>query len=294
MKIKISYPFVFMTAFLLGSAAFLLTMWLSQSRKEIPKEVVKNEVLNQSVEEIWKLETVEEIDIYTYDEEKPYPFKVKLLETGGFDGYDIKAKSGEIWLGLFKENDEYFLRPTKLKVGWLYEKNALTNEKIRRIGKDIRVKDRYEPIFLLKNADFLKKGKIKTLFKGMNYKEVHEFGNPNIAPMYQVTELNTGFSQKYEIGGKHYELKVMSVFTKNGYETCAIVLEGDGKRQIIPTGCQGLLFWVGDLDRDNKPDLFLQVSESDYFGEDVLFLSSPAEKGKIVKKVAVLSFSDSC
>ena len=295
MKIRKKYPVVFISAFLVGSVAFLLTMQFSQSKYDtlsIPKEVVTNEVSNQPVEEMWKLETVDKIDNYNFDNEKPKPFKIKLLETGELEGDNFDGKTGETWLGLFKENDDYFLRPAKLKVRPLYED---INRKQVRVGKIVSVSDKKEPIFLIKNANFLKQGKVNTLFKGMNYKEVYKFGNPNITPMYQVTQLTSGFSQKYEISGRQYELKVIRVFNSQGYETGAVVLEGEGKRQIMQTaGYESLLFWIGDLDRDNKPDLFLQVSESDYFADHILFLSSQAEKGKLVKKVACISFSDSC
>ncbi len=53
----------------------------------------------------------------------------------------------------------------------------------------------------------------------------------------------------------------------------------------------GNLYWVGDLDRDGKPDFFtnLYLNENgDYLN---LYLSSRAKKGKLVKKVAVFATS---
>lgn len=292
MKIKKNYLTGFLATFLFGSASVLL---ITQFRAfkydslENPKELATNAVQVQPSVGIWSLETVQEIDNYTIDEK--HPFKIDLLETGSLEGDILDVKSGEIWLGLFKENDEYFLRPAKLKTRTLYDD---INDKKVKIGKIISLANNKEPIFLVKNANILKKGKINTLFKGMNWKEAYLPDESELSPIEKVTKLTVGFFQTYKIGGKHYELKVINVFSNNGYETGAVVLEGENKRQILHTGQDAILFWVGDLDGDNKPDLFLEVSESDYFANHLLFLSSQAQKGKIVKKVACLALSYSC
>jgi hypothetical protein len=69
-------------------------------------------------------------------------------------------------------------------------------------------------------------------------------------------------------------------------------LKSGEKRKILHTVIEsnyaelGNLYWVGDLDRDGKPDFFLELYEHDNVDNKVLFLSSEAEKGNFVKKVA--------
>jgi hypothetical protein len=50
----------------------------------------------------------------------------------------------------------------------------------------------------------------------------------------------------------------------------------------------GTLFWVGDLDSDNKPDFYLSPWIKENVTESSLFLSSESEKNNLVGKVALM------
>jgi hypothetical protein len=72
----------------------------------------------------------------------------------------------------------------------------------------------------------------------------------------------------------------------------ALVLESEQTKQILHVSGEdylGILFWVGDLDRDNKPDFFLGAWIKENITESSLFLSSEAEKNNLVKKVALMT-----
>jgi len=65
---------------------------------------------------------------------------------------------------------------------------------------------------------------------------------------------------------------------------------GEGITQVVNTFdacnfCAPLLLWYGDLDGDGKTD-YLLSDVTHYGGPIKLFLSSLAEKGKVLKEVA--------
>ncbi len=71
-----------------------------------------------------------------------------------------------------------------------------------------------------------------------------------------------------------------------------MILESDEIRQILHTinaeytDSLGTLHWTGDLDRDGKPDFYFDLFEHENVENRILFISSEAEKGKLVKLVA--------
>jgi hypothetical protein len=150
-----------------------------------------------------------------------------------------------------------------------------------------------DPLFLLKNASNLRAGNVPTLFRGMTWKDAHENEESELTPAEMVTAMYENFVQRYEFGGKKYELKVIGAMNEKDEQISALVLESEGKRQILHTSTEGgedglgLLFWVGDVDRDDKPDFYMSLSVHYNVGNHNLFLSSQAGKNELVKKVAV-------
>lgn len=140
-----------------------------------------------------------------------------------------------------------------------------------------------------------------TLFEG----EREDWKNESAKPTY----LDKNFRQSYELAGKVYELKVIKAKNKRGEHILALQLESDGVKQLLHTfwtrregeygeknwlGSVGTLYWVGDLDRDGKPDFYLSLFAHEIIYEAFVLLSSEAEKGKFVKKAALFSTSGCC
>lgn len=74
----------------------------------------------------------------------------------------------------------------------------------------------------------------------------------------------------------------------NYWESQRLIFQKNGLKQAVkPAFHDGLwyLVWCGDLDGDKKDDYIIQFGEKGM--NTVLFLSKPAEKGQIVKPVAV-------
>lgn len=287
-------------------ATFLIGYGLVPSTKKISAPVVRSpevfkEILVQPDKMIRQEEAVsyisakkfgggELLDEDYYDENLEYEFD--MLETGEFRGDEIKAKSGEIWLGFFAENDTTVVRKTKIDVRRVHDEIADGSNSKRKTGKKVSVKGKNKPLFLLKNTDSIREGKIKTLFNGLTSKEFAEASETERNP----TDITKDFVQNYKIGGESYTLRVIRIYSKQANIRFALILERKETKQILDVSRKddylATLNWVGDLDRDGKPDLFLSPKIGDNTSEPSLFLSSKADKKNLVKKVAVLLSGD--
>lgn len=281
MKITKTSVSVFLVTFLIGY------VFVPTAKKEVSISFETATKLLKTLPQPIKIKSEIEIleennDWKNVDESK---FKIKLLETGeGFHGDQIEAKSGETWLGLFKENDKYFLRSTKIKVRRVHDE--IVDDDGGKTGKSVIVKGKNQPIYLLRNAKELSEGEVPTFFGG----------NPNgdeIEEDKDYISLRSGLVKEYKIGGQKFSLKVKTGENKNGEKISALVLESGNIKQVLHSvvfvgenDYLGTLYWVGDLDRDGKPDFYFDL----YFHDNVeyknLFLSSEAKKGKLLKKVA--------
>lgn len=286
MKITKTFISVFVLTFIIG---FVSVPPQKNSTKTLTVTAALEKLPILPIEPTPELETIEEVE-HWFDEEKS-PYKIKLLETGeGFHGDEIKAKSGETWLGLFKEREGYSLRSTKIKIRRVHDEIVEDKNETRKTGKSVGVEGKLQPIFLLKNADRLREGNVTTLFRGLSRDEVLEDEESELTPDQMLTTLGKDFVRKYKIGGKEYELEVIEAKNKNNEKIFALVLESDGIRQVLHTsaesGSLGTLYWVGDLDRDAKPDFYLDLYVHENVANQVLFLSSEAGNKKLVKMVA--------
>ena len=273
MKITKTVLGIFLTTFLIG-----LVFVSSTKRKVVEPILLTNTIADPKPKAPLDSKIDREIEkkFFDWQEEDETKFRIKLLEAGeGFHGDEIKAKSGEVWLGLFKENDKYFLRSTKIKVRPGYD--AVIDEAGEKTGKDVVVKGKNQPLFLVKNAGMLKEGEIKTIFSPQSSDDGESLQN--------------GFVADYIFNGNNYTLRV------DGEENSSkLILESENTKQVLffvdAVGDSiWRLNWVGDLDGDGKLDVYADLPVFYNFSQRRLFLSSQAENGKLVKQVAMFHTS---
>jgi hypothetical protein len=271
MKITKNFVSVFLLTFLIGLASYLLYSKIDKT--VVVEEIPETTTFNSSkarIETIIKPEILAENN--DWKEEDKSKFKIKLLETGeGFHGNEINAKSGETWLGLFKEKNKYNLRSVKIKVRPGFD--GVSDEPGEMTGKDVIVAGKRQPLFLVKNAEMLREDEIKTIFYAQSFDD--------------AVRLHNGFVAEYKLNDKKYTLRV-----EGGTNSSTLILESDNKKQILyfvdGMGDIGWeLYWVGDLDKDGKLDLYADIPVFYNFSQKRLFLSSQAEDGKLVKQVAL-------
>jgi hypothetical protein len=209
---------------------------------------------------------------------------IRVIEPGQFHSYEIAAKTGQRWLGLFVNGRRSRLRYSTINVRGVYDDVTDYGAK-RKTGKRITVNSDQQPVFLLNNSSTLKPGPVKTVFE------------------MKADEPSQGlekFPQTLKLGRRSYILKVvspdktpvqclMSDFPKNA----RLVLASGHAQQVLYTldvcGNDPIwyLVWAGDIDRDGKLDLYVNVTQHYDYSDRVLLLSSLARKGKLVRDAAI-------
>jgi len=273
MKLKLTFVAIFLITFLVGYILSPNIPLEFDAKSQAPVQI--QPVTSITTAEI-KTQTLVSKQFFDWKDEDERKFKVKLLEPGkGFHGDEIKAKTGEIWLGLFNDGNKYFLRSTKIKV--LDAPDEVVDKVGEKTGKDIIVEGKNDPIFLVKNANFLREREVRTLFSAQNSD--------------LDTSLQNGFTSDYYLNGNKYTLKV-----EGAENSSKLVLETEDKKQVLffvdaMGDTTWNLSWVGDLDGDGKLDLYADLPVFYNFLERRLFLSSQAENGRLVKQVAMFHTS---
>jgi hypothetical protein len=196
-----------------------------------------------------------------------------LMETGEFFGFmgDDGAElapppSGELWLGLFPSRQGYELRPTRLTVSVIQENlgdgpspNPLTTT-------HIAARSRQKPIFLLKTGGRLSPGPVPTAFAGELLLEPDKFLRLSLGERDYLFHVQAAASATSEEGSR-----------------ATLMLEGRSffEGQLYRGHPTWYLLWAGDLDRDGKLDLYLELGGG-VGGDRRLFLSSAAKKNEAV------------
>jgi hypothetical protein len=204
--------------------------------------------------------------------------RIQLIETGDFHGSDMPAKSSKGWLGLYKTGKGFALIETTIKVQ--PTRDAVVDEdENEKTGKEVSVNHSTEPLFLVKGAAMLKGGSAATVLSG----EKDLLNNKTIS---------------LRLAGKDYHLKVIANKRKSNplaiREDARLVLTRGKTMQVLDVFGNDTeagdpywgLLWAGDLDNDGKLDLYLDVRWRYNISQHILFLSSPAGKGRIVKQIA--------
>lgn len=201
---------------------------------------------------------------------------IQILETGGFHGEEVSAKTGETWLGLYKTGETYTLLPSVLTVEYFHDA-IIDNDENDKTGMEVKVLGQTEPILLIKGTGFTQSRVVPTVFGG-------------------VEQIKTDFDKTFDFSGEKYRLKVETEKPNKDFpeylnKTSKLVLTKGKTTQILyaPDECNDCVWqmnWVGDLDGDGKLDFYLYLTYHYNVAMKKLFLSSDAESGKLVKEVA--------
>ncbi|MDX2269703.1 MAG: hypothetical protein NW208_16505 [Bryobacter sp.] len=202
---------------------------------------------------------------------------VSLLVSGGFHGEEVSAKNGERWLGLAQTTRGFAWQAMTIQVRKVHD--PVLDAVEQATGKAIAVSGK-KPILLVKGLPELAKVRVRGAF----YREQGQ-------PLQDGRVLRLAIPQ-----GTSYRLQVLD--PRKSDEGPAIhsrlMLKSEFGSQVLYEWPMGLLdqrcelVWAGDLDGDEKLDLFLKLSDHYNVTEYTLFLSSKskAKNGKLVDRVA--------
>lgn len=210
---------------------------------------------------------------------------------------DSKIKATDKWMGFYSKGENAQLLPTKVSIKKKVDKFSNGD---RYDWTSLTAKTKEQPFFLIRNLKTLKAGKVKTLFRGLTWEKI-ETPETTEEDYYKneqkLTLLKEGFVREFKLGEKNYILRVEEGVDNIKHDKIlALFLESGGKKQLVHyidypkdeyyfnKAYVARLYWVGDLDSDGNLDLFMEFWNYGKGFEDIgLFLSSKAEKGKLVK-----------
>jgi hypothetical protein len=186
---------------------------------------------------------------------------IKILFPGEFHSEEVPYRSGERWLGLFREQGETILKWTTINVKPV--KDPILQD------TEVSVRNSSSVIFLLKGSRDLQSGEAGTLFDAQEHPEfsIDDCGN---------------IQSSFRIKGMFWKLCIENSYGPGIPSTgSSLLLKAPAAEPIVlraaPDGCDDCawkLIWVGDLDHDTQPDFLIDVSSHYNSYEPTLFLSS--------------------
>lgn len=206
-----------------------------------------------------------------------------ILTTGFFHGDEVEDDAAtRKWWGLFQSPDHsFYLKKTDITQKRVYDPVLDEDETQPGTGWEIKTPGRDSCLLLFSGIQSLSAGKLDTA--------------QGIRPQY----LYPGEQWAFGIGDRNYTLKAEGTVKAIDEEEKVVVnyrlwLEttenGQPKRQLLvaqPSFDDNMieLLWVGDIDRDGRPDFVFNLSYHYNVSHIGLFLSSGAAKGELVRFV---------
>jgi hypothetical protein len=208
----------------------------------------------------------------------PVESEIQLLQVGAFHGDEVSAGSGEVWLGLYSMPDGYALIPSRITVETVYD--PFVDNAGEKTGKVVSVEGRVRPLFLIKGLDAPERESIKTLSAEQTIL------SPGKSLNLRLDDKNESHLTAYgegDIGPNGFtSLENYSIELSKG-QISQELLAYDSTNGAIPS-----LLWAGDLDGDGQLDLLINATPHyAVYSAPMLFLSSMAKDGNLVKKVAI-------
>lgn len=212
-----------------------------------------------------------------------------LLLASSYHGDEITAGDGEVYLAVVRDGDGWKLVPAAIRVATV--EDPIVDAPGEMTGKEVRI-DGAEPLFLVRGG--LAPGPVETVeWRGRSL-----FGSPS----FEWTLTNgKRFWLSVDCPGPaevSEEARARSEFPAAWRELCALRLShGSSVQKLADLPVNRLhdsgagLLWAGDLDRDGRLDLLLDLSDHYNVRQPTLFLSSAAAADGIVAPVASLEMT---
>lgn len=215
---------------------------------------------------------------------------VTLLTPGQFHAEEVDAVSGSVWLALYPADGEGgpHLGYVTVRVERVFD--AIVDPEGEATGKRVSVAgDGPEPLLLLNGAHDLRPGPVTAADPSSG-----DFSGVDPMPLYLQ-------GRSYELGFRFAGDELPPPAPAGWRDAVLVLRHGDVEQTLYELqiwtepetgnlyfgneGWPGVL-WAGDLDRDGRLDLFLDLTEHYTATEPTLFLSSAAGAGELVGRVA--------
>jgi len=204
----------------------------------------------------------------------PPPQGIQFSLAGDFFSPAPLPEVGNGWFALSPSDGGFDLLSTRVEVKRLPHDCSGTIIRIAAAGTS-------KPVLLVRGSPRFKPGPLDTVLHG------HRFLNPG-----------ERLSFKLKWGDSFYLGAYGTVKPARGspqYTDYQLILTGRSKSQVVvdipmvDLDAAPTVVWAGDLDRDDTVDLLMKLPCTDESVEYVLFLSSLAANGELVRKAATFS-----
>jgi len=261
---------------------------LKQRNEMVKKRLELQEKLNRELEgEIKNIrshlairETIEEKGFFNEELSND----VQILPPGIYSSSEIKKDIENMeWYGLFQQGTEFTLKKTKMSI--VRVRDVMRDEGDEKTGKKVTTADVQEPILFIAGLENASEGKLHTakLEKKFLYPGEHISLKFN---RYWTSISAYGTAKPTPYNGRAITAYLLEIKSTRYREQQKQIFAG--AKQLYGGGYR--FIWAGDLDRDGLPDLIMDLSNNEKGSSTTaLFLSSYAEEGQLIKKVAELT-----
>ena len=211
---------------------------------------------------------------------------VTILRAGLWHGDEVTVESGPDWWGIFPEGDGFTLQQAPVTITLEYD--AIMDEEGQATGKRVKVPQEAEPVLLIRGIAGLKEGRLNTpkaapwktfVYPGQSIDlKLSEGKQPEYVALQVLGGVKTGGSVTDLLLNDY----TFNMFQHSGRDIITQTLA------TIPGNTDGHpeFVWAGDIDRDGKVDVLLNITNHYVVTHLVLYLSSAAKEGELVGKVA--------
>lgn len=198
---------------------------------------------------------------------------IQILYPGQFHEGETSAKNGQQWMALIDEGQSSSLRNVTIHIERVTD---IGDQPGKKSGKEVSI------------ATPTKQASVIVLLRGMPLREgtvptARYSGEGDAGKPLHITLPNGTTTYKLAIScdGRHCLLTL----SENSISQQLFVFNDDPYARDF----KGLrVIWAGDLDRDGKLDLLVDVSNHDNASDTALYLSSKARSGELVGLAAML------
>ncbi|TRX38014.1 hypothetical protein FNW52_03690 [Flavobacterium sp. ZT3R18] len=264
----------------------ILIFQLFSCKKSNKEKIVEKKPVNEIISNSKVTTTntkIDSTDNYSFPVDSI--LKVEILATGNFHEDEVNEKTNEKkWFGLFKTLNGYKLYETELITKRVNDPVVDENEN-DETGWEVNTTINDTCLILIEKLPYLTEREIATIkipetihlgeklnfsFSGINY-----------------TLFATGEKKREDENSDSFVVsnyKLYLTANKNGKEqTELIVAQSNFDDKMIQ------IIFAGDIDGDNKLDLIIDTSNHYNVSRLTMYLSKPAEHGKIIKPIGMFT-----
>lgn len=211
---------------------------------------------------------------------------IQLALVGFHAGAD-SVVPGNDWWGLYQDGKNYTLQPTSVTA--VAVRNKLIDSESDESALQVETVPPSRPVLLIRGLDALQAGPVDsidvtnhggTLYPGQTVVLDHRLSGETERMKLSVTGVAMMKQERAYVEIRDYQIHVIAGYGKK------FVKQTIAQFQSVADDAGPTLLWAGDVDRDGKLDLLLDLREHDLTTRPALFLSSAAAEGDLVKMVA--------